>query len=355
MTSDNEQRLDKLHRQLSLNDIKLFRALARKEYLAQKLENQNSLSEPQSSTQVSSNGWFSSWWNKGSNENEDEGELLMSTEQEKELYEAIEFDENKRIMESIDLPSDRITARVSCKLDRGSLSIIDKERALKLGELVFEKCETEFFQRPGSFFAAFKLHELKLEDGSPNTLYKHIISVKNLQLAEENESNQAQEPFFQVAVESNPLDGSADNKVDIKLRSMTVFYHVHFINEIIKMFRPPQQHLDTIGAILSAAEATVEGWTVQTRMGLESILEDHKTVNLSLDLQAPLLIIPLDPHVWDTPCAVIDAGHMSIVSDLVPKQTLQKYKSLSPSQYEKLDSKDIKRLMFDRFKLASIS
>ena len=58
-------------------------------------------------------------------------------------------------------------------------------------------------------------------------------------------------------------------------------------------------------------------------MGIEAILEDHKTVNLNLDLQAPLLIIPLNPHIWDTPCAIVDAGHISISSDLVPKERLK--------------------------------
>ncbi|SCV00936.1 LANO_0F09296g1_1 [Lachancea nothofagi CBS 11611] len=351
LNTEDVEKLKALHQCLSFNDIKLFRALAKKSYAAERLESQHAVTDSKKAGQAGSSGWFSSWWGGGSSSNGDSDDLVMSAEQKQEFYDAIEFDENKDIVESVDLPPERITAKISCLLNRGSLSIIDKNRDFKLGEMVFERSETEFLQRPDSFFASFKLHELKVEDGSPNTLYKHIVSVKNLQLDDEKHSPQLEEPFFQVALENNPLDQSADNKVDIKLRSMTVFYHVHFINEIIKLFRPPQQHLDTIGAIMSAAEATVEGWTVQTRMGLESILEDHKTVNLSLDLQAPLLIIPLDPHKWDTPCAVIDAGHISIASDLVPKETLKKYKSLSPSEYEKLDSKDIKRLMFDRFKL----
>ncbi|CAR23295.1 membrane morphogenesis protein VPS13 [Lachancea thermotolerans CBS 6340] len=348
LSDEEQQKLKELHKELSFEDIKLFRALAKKSYLTEKLEVSNSAAESKGSSAAGSSGWFSSWWNGNSPQNDDD--LVMSEEQQQELYDAIEFDENKQVIDSIDIPKDRITAKVTCVLNRGSLSIVDKNRSIKLGEMVFEGCETEFLQRPDSFFCSFKLHEFKVEDGSPNTLYKHIVSVKNLQMNEGNVS-QHDEPFFKVAVEKNPLDDSADSKIDIKLRSMTIFYHVHFVNEIIKLFRPPRQHLDTIGAIMSAAEATVEGWTVQTRMGLESILEDHKTVNLSLDLQAPLLIIPLDPHVWASPCAVIDAGHMSIVSDLVPKETLTKYKNMSSSEYEKLDTRDIKRLMFDRFKL----
>ncbi|SCV04252.1 LAME_0H16974g1_1 [Lachancea meyersii CBS 8951] len=347
----DQEKLKDLHKSLTFNDIKSFRATARKSYATQKLENRNSMTETNKGASNSTTGWFSSWWSGASTKNGNEDEFAMTAEQKQELYDAIEFDENKDVPESSDLPRDRIITKVSCSLHQGSFSIINKDKGMTLGEVIFENSETIFFQRPDSFFASFKLHELKVEDGSPNTLYKHIVSVKNLQLDEDGHSPKLEEPFFQVAVENNPLDESADNKVDIKLRSMTVFYHVHFINEIIRQFRPPQQHLDTIGAIMNAAEATVESWSVQSRMGLESILEDHKTVNLSLDLQAPLLIVPLDPHKWDSPCAVIDAGHISIMSDLVPRETLRKYKSLSPAEYERLDAKDIKRLMFDRFKL----
>ncbi|SCU84871.1 LAFA_0D12530g1_1 [Lachancea sp. 'fantastica'] len=351
LSASDEEKLKDLHKCLSFEDIKSFRIMARKSYATKRLESENNGEDMGKDTTSSSSGWFSSWWSGGSSNNTGSDEFLMSTEQRQELYDAIEYDENEKTPDILELPRERIVTKVSCALHRGSLSIIDKTKGLKIGEVIFENSQTEFFQRPESFLASFKLHELKVEDGSPNTLYKHIVSVKNLQLDENGQSPQLEEPFFHVVVENNPLDDSADNKVDIKLRSMTVFYHVHFINEIIRQFRPPQQHLDTIGAIMSAAEATVGGWSVQSRMGLESILEDHKTVNLSLDLQAPLVIIPLDPHKWETPCAVIDAGHISITSDLVPRETLRKYKNLSASEYEKLDSKDIKRLMFDRFKL----
>ncbi|CEP60565.1 membrane morphogenesis protein VPS13 LALA0_S01e13828g [Lachancea lanzarotensis] len=351
LSASDQEKLRDLHKCLTFEDIKSFRVQARRSYATKRLENEHNAKDSGKDTTNNSPGWFSSWWSGGSSNSTDSDEFAMSTEQRQELYDAIEYDEKETGPDILDVPRERIVTKITCALHRGSLSIIDRKNGVKIGEVIFENSQTEFSQRSDSFLASFKLHELKVEDGSPDTLYKHIVSVKNLQLDENGQSPRLEEPFFHVLVENNPLDDSADNKMDIKLRSMTVFYHVHFINEIIRQFRPPQQHLDTIGAIMSAAEATVGSWSVQSRMGLESILEDHKTVNLNLDLQAPLLILPLDPHKWETPCAVIDAGHISITSDLVPRETLRKYKNLSPSEYEKLDSKDLKRLMFDRFKL----
>lgn len=345
-----EEELKQLHRELDYDSIVLFRSVAKKEYAKMKL---NSRDSPSSVVQqeAKSGGWLSSWWGGAKQTTETSDNLLMTDEQRQELYDAIEFKERQNDISDSQIPKNRTTMRVTSLLKKGAFSIKRKEKNMKLGEIVFENCEVEFLQRPGSYLASFKLHEFKVEDGSPNTLYKHIISVKNINSEYADNEQKASDPLFQAFFESNPLDGSADSKVDVKLRGMTVFYHVHFINEIIKFFNPPKQHMDTIGAIINAAEATVEGWTMQTRMGIESLLEEHKTANITLDLQAPLIILPLNPHVWDTPCAVIDAGHIALMSDLVPKERITKIKQLSPEEYDKIDGSELNKLMFDRFQL----
>lgn len=81
--------------------------------------------------------------------------------------------------------------------------------------------------------------------------------------------------------------------------------------------------METIGAIINAAGATVEEIRDQTRLGLEYALEQHKTVNLKLDMQAPLIVIPLDNKSWSSPCAIIDAGHISALSHLVGKEVIE--------------------------------
>lgn len=347
---EDEKKLDEIQRLLDFDTLVLFRSVAKKQYAKKRLttrETASSTPEQQTSTQ---GGWFSSWWGGGKEANNKSEDLLLTDEQRQELYDAIEFDEKHEEIQT-QIPKDRTTMKITGSLKKGAFSI--KNRALRadLGEIIFGNCELEFLQRSGSFLASFKLHEFKIEDGSPNTLYKHIVSVKNLKSDNVVDVDGNPEPLFKALFESNPLDESADSKVDVKLRGMTIFYHVHFINEIIRFFNPPKQHRETITAIINAAEATVEGWTTQTRMGIESLLEEHKTANITLDLQAPLIIIPLDPHVWDTPCAVIDAGHIALVSDLVPKQRIEKIRQMSPEEYETIDDVELKGLMFDRFQL----
>ncbi|CAI4045614.1 hypothetical protein SKDZ_12G0190 [Saccharomyces kudriavzevii ZP591] len=363
--SSQEAQLSELHKDLTYDEIILFRSVAKRQYAQYKLgmsedsptPTASSHIEPQTANKSTNGGWLSSWWN-GKPTNEVEEDLIMTEEQRQELYDAIEFNENEDKTPVLQLPRDRVELRVTSLLRKGSFTIRKKMQNLNLGSIIFENCRVNFEQRPDSFLSSFQLNKFSLEDGSPNALYKHIISVRNS--SKDQSSNdglateeEGEEPLLRAAFELNPLDGLADSNLNIKLLGMTVFYHVHFITEIHKFFKASNQHMETIGNIVNAAEATVEGWTTQTRMGIESLLEDHKTVNVSLDLQAPLIILPLDPHDWDTPCAIIDAGHISILSDLVPKEKIKEIKQLSPEEYDKIDGNEINRLMFDRFQLLS--
>lgn len=346
---EDEELLEKLHTELDYDTIVLFRSVAKKEYAKLRLSSRDSPSSLVDQQSNASRGWLSSWWSGSTETTKKSDDLSLTDEQRQELYDAIEFDESHEL--ETQLPKDRVTMKVTSSLKKGAFTLKNKNPQAVLGQVIFENCEVEFLQRPNSSLTSFKLQEFKVEDGSPNTLYKHIISVKNVKSERAADEDGKAEPLFKVLFEANPLDESADSKVDVKLRGMTVFYHVHFINEIIRFFNPPKQHMDTITAIINAAEATVEGWTTQTRMGIESLLEEHRTANVTLDLQAPLIILPLNPHVWDTPCAVIDAGHIALASDLVPKERIEEIKRMSPEEYEEIGESELNGLMFDRFQL----
>lgn len=353
---------EKLEWDLPYEDIRFYRSLARSEI---KKEN---LSAPPSTPQKSSGGgWISSWWygNKAKETMEapsEEGGLnvTLTDEQRKALYDTIDFNEDNMLRDAVSIPRDRTTVEVFMTVKKAGISLKPKKLGSNLAEVIVEGCQTQFYQRPDSFLANFQMQELKVEDGTSKTLYKHIVSVKHVHsdLHSSNESffdasssldsNKAN-PFFKVSFENNPLDGSADSVLLAKLNSMTIFYNAFFIEEIIKFFKPPKIHLDTIGAIMNAAEATMEGLTTQTRLGLQYALEEHKTVNVKLDLQAPLIILPLDPTSWKSPVAILDAGHLSVTSNLVDKATIEEIKA--KENYDNEDWGKLKTLMYDQFNL----
>ncbi|CCH62015.1 hypothetical protein TBLA_0G00680 [Henningerozyma blattae CBS 6284] len=369
--------LQELHKILQFEDIVLFRTLAKKKYAQIRLDSQDNLqTESIVEEKKQNSSWLGSWFGGAKASQSTNNDLVLSEEQRQELYDAIEFSDSEPLLDQIQIPKNRTKLKITSFLKKGSFSIKKKSQDNCLGEMIFENCEVEFLQRPDSYVGSFELDKFRVEDGSPNTLYKHIISIKDFNAyntttpttttTDESNTNQGimenidegidsdiTEPLFKVLYESNPLDESASSKMDLKLRGMSIFYHVHFITEVMKFFSPQKQHIETVGAIINAAEATMEGWTTQSRMGIEALLEEHKTTNINFDLQAPLIILPVDPHKWDTPCVIIDAGHIKITSDLVSKEKLQLMKDMDTEEYDKLDSSEIDRLMFDRYQLYS--
>lgn len=350
---EKDEEFERLQAELSYDDIKFFRSLAKSE-LRKELILNKSLQRDRSPApkQQNNGGWLSSWW-AGSNDqtstNEsEEDKLVITDEQRQELYDAIEFDESRAVTDAIEVPRDRVNFEIDAELQRGGFFIKNSATKTHIAKIIFEGCAAQHYQRPDSFLSKFTLQEFKVEDNTDTTLYKNVVSVKSIDSENDLPST---EPLFKVLFESNPLDNSADSTLIAKLRSLTIFYHAHFINEIIKFFKPPKAHLDTIYAIMNAAEATVEGLTTQTRLGLEAIWDDHKTLNAQLDLQAPLIILPLDPHSWSSPCAVIDAGHISVTSDPVDKEETKKIKDLSVEEYAKIPVDELNRLIYDRFNL----
>ena len=132
---------------------------------------------------------------------------------------------------------------------------------------------------------------------------------------------------------------------------MEVIYNPKFIEEIVKFFKPPERHMESIGALMESAGATVEAVRQQTRAGLEFALEEHKTLNAKLDLQAPLIIIPESLTVKKTNCLIVDAGHVSLISDLVQKDAVREIQAKQNTQYTDEDYQKLESFMYDKFLL----
>lgn len=353
LSAENASKLESLENELSYEDIKFYRSLARNEVRKENLVTASTDTHSKSKE----GGWFS-WWGGGSKEapkSQESGlDISLTDEQRQALYDTIDYDENQSVSNTIDIPRDRTTMEIYVTVKKAGVSLKTQKNGATLAEVAVEECTTQFYQRPDSFLAKFQMQELRVEDGSEKPLYKHIVSVKHshssLHIDEGIQTpSSSTEPFFQISFEDNPLDGSADSLIVAKLKSMTIFYNALFIEKVIRFFTPPKIHLDTVGAIMNAAEATMEGITSQTRLGLQYALEEHKTVNVQLDLQAPLIIMPIDPTNWKSPVVILDAGHISVNSDLVDKSIIEEFKS--KDTYSKEDQKTFNTFMYDKFNL----
>ncbi|KAF3086913.1 hypothetical protein TWF102_010860 [Orbilia oligospora] len=357
LTLSEADELKKLEWKLSYEDLRFYRSLARNQLRKER-------AVVKKAPEQQPKGWFAWAWGSAATEGENEvsDEATMTEQQRRELYDAIDWDEKRSLAESIDLPRDSIKMELETSLRTGSFTLKrgpHSTKAVEITSLSFDDFKAAFVQRPDSFLAETSLGGLRVYDGTtPGSLFPQIVRVKHSEAGVSSQFVDVQgsrfndkNAFFHATFERNPLDESADSAVTAKLRSMEVIYNPRFLEEIYKFFKPPERHMESIGALMETAGATVEAVRQQTRAGLEFALEEHKTLNAKLDLQAPLLVIPENVTAHAANCLIIDAGHVSLTSDLVQKHDVQEIQAKQSTQYTESDYEKLESLMYDKFLL----
>lgn len=355
LTPEENEDLSKLEWNLDYEDLRFWRSLARNQL---KKENAAALKKPQEQQQT---GWLSWMWGSKPEGNiqENEENTQMTEEQRKELYDMIDWDEKTAIAESVDLPREAIKLCLEASLSTGSFTL--KKNAnnnpTDLLSLHFDVFKAKALQRTDSTLLNVSLGGLRVNDGTTaDSLYPEIVRVKDAPSTErrkrlsllELEASE-DEPFFSFEVEKNPLEREGDIAVVGKLKPLEIVWNPNFVVGIVDFFRPPERHLESITALMESAGATVEGLREQTRAGLEFALEEHKTINAELDLQAPLIIVPVSITTKDSTCLIVDAGHIHVNSELVDKSTMKEIQSKQKHSYSDEDFKRLESAMYDRF------
>ncbi|KAG5437684.1 hypothetical protein PCANB_000721 [Pneumocystis canis] len=362
--TENEE-LQQLEYLLSYEDIRFYRSLTRS-----RLKKEKALSPKNNSQQ--SQGWLSWLWNGSQNtDDQNKNDLIITDEQRKELYDAIEWDEKKNISEGLNNSIESINLKLSLSLKTGSFTLTEKVN-IKQRDIIsffFNNFNSNIIQRPTSFACEFDLGRLNIYDGTTkNNVYSQIVKVnineneiyessqsdpmqKNSNLGEKIQLFDSSSPFFYFKFEKNPINSDADTSVTARLKSMEIIYNPHCLSAVSNFFEPPKSQMVSIDALIEAASATVEGIRNQTRAGLEFALEEHKTISAKLDLQAPLIIIPQSYMETNCNCIILDAGHISLESNLVEKEKIREIQSKHNKAYSKEDYSNLKSLMYDKFSL----
>ncbi|PWN25799.1 DUF1162-domain-containing protein [Jaminaea rosea] len=377
-TSDDNDQLRDLERRLSYRDIRFYRSIARnemrKERAAKKRDeiehNGGHSSDSTQSGGGGGGGWMSWIWGSSSSSSQQQNSGVLNEEQRKELYEAIEWDESmgsQAVTEAVDAPGDAMKLRLSTKLQTGSFALRDHSRDSDIVALVFDTLQADVVQRVDNLEAALSLGGLRVYDGTtPNSLYPQIVRVKedetnvpNRQNSNEDDIREIEKqvgqesdpenPFFFLRFENKPLDKRADNALTVKMRSMEIIYHRGYVESIVRFFKPPESELELIGALIDVASETLEGIRKETRAGLENALENHKTIDVALDVAAPIIIVPQDVTLKKCQHVVLDAGHIGVRSVMAPQEALDTVRSKQSKQYTPEDYRQLEELMYDRF------
>lgn len=350
MSPEDAEHLRMLEQCLEYRDIRFFRSLARRE-LRRELAERGPLVQAAEgvadATQAAASGvqqntWLGWLW--GSPDKKDQVPAL-NQEQRKELYEAIDWDETMGASLSAaleDTPPDVVQLHATAKLSKGFLHLHGHQSGRTLFSLMYDTLQGELSQRPHSFSASLSLGGICVEDAtSLDTQYRQIVRVTD----EGNDSG----PLFFTLFEQNLLDGRADSALQLRMRSTEVVYHPSYIEAIARFFQPPETDLELIGALIDVASSTLEGLRRETRAGLENALENHRTVDLSLDVQAPVIVVPEDLSTHICQNLVLDAGHLAVRSLLVSPEALSEVRAKHHRQYTDEDMRQLEDLMYDRY------
>ncbi|KOS20149.1 Vacuolar protein sorting-associated protein 13 [Escovopsis weberi] len=358
LTPEETSDINRLEAKLSYEDLRFWRSLARNQL---RKENVSALTvkQPQQQQQQQQQGWLNwMWGSKPAGTVEQNGENTeMTEEQRKELYEMIEWNEKAALAESIDVPREAVQLCVEASLSMGSFTLRKSphDNPMDLLGLHFDVFKAKVLQRKDSMLASISLGGLRVNDGTTSgSLYPQIVCVKDaarrekrLSLKELEHDNE--EPFFQFEFETNPIAREGDIAVVANLKPLEVVWNPNFVVGVVDFFRPPERHMESITALMESASATVEGIREQTRAGLEFALEEHKTINAELDLQAPLIIVPVSIKTEQSTCLLLDAGHIHLESQLVDKETLREIQSKERQTYGEEDLKRLESIMYDKF------
>ena len=356
LAPEEVEEMDALEWKLGYEDLRFWRSLARNQLRKENAEALRNAPKKEPEQQ----GWISWMWGSKPAEPSDQMENTHITEeQRKELYEAIDWDEKTALAEAVDTPRDAVRLELNTSLRTGSFTLRQSPHGSRkdLLSLHFDLFKAKALQRPDSILADLSLGGFRVNDGTTaESLFKEIVRVKDApdtsglrQLSLDELAESYYETFFDLQVEKNPLDGQSDIAVTAKLKPLEIVWNPNFVVGIVDFFKPPERHMESITALMETAGATVEGLRQQTRAGLQFALEEHKTINANLDLQAPLLIIPQDIRTKRSTCLILDAGRVSVNSELINKETLKELQDKQRQSNSDADLKKLESLMYDRF------
>ncbi|GAA5898641.1 hypothetical protein JCM6882_000886 [Rhodosporidiobolus microsporus] len=409
ITVEESQELVDLEKKLEYKDIRFYRSIARSEMRKERIE--HPVQAQAKSTTAKATSWIGSWvgWGGGAAAGQaesDDPSTGLNDEQRKELYKAIDWDEKDAVSAAIDYPEDTLMLRVKAKLETGSFALRTDPhgQAKDLISLNFDDLRLDVGQRPENFEATLALGGLRVFDGtSPGTLHEQVVRVKEVsekeakkieaenaaakeekrrrrhpppeereadedigQYDEDDDDDDDEEeledrgsevggwamqenPFFSLKFEHSPLDKRADNALAVRLRHTEIVYHRGYVEAIFAFFKPPESQLESVGALIDVASETLDGIRKETRAGLEYALQTHKTVDVHLDLNAPIIIIPEDVTTKDCQHLVLDAGHISVESNLADQSALDAVKAKEHQEYQEEDYKRLESLMYDKY------
>jgi len=314
--------------------------------------------------------------------------LELSESQKREFYSTIEYDEDHN-QKNIVYPKDYVKTRINFIMNRGSIAFrlkpfdvsVDENR--KAADMVIELvhmsvkvdkypeslnsqtiletiCVRDYFTENTHFPILMKpLIKSSAYDHTTNlnppsgavvlTSYGSNTSLSSLDndnvpslMDDDNTSNASsdyedpigeRQPLFEMVLQQNPLDSDANFSVFIEALPLEVIYNKSLMDSIMNFFGNAPS--DTLKEIEEAARNQIKIFKDKTTLRIQYELQNHKTVDLDININAPHVLIPESFTTATSPVLVLDLGSFSLLSinkSVLDDQSNQSIVDIEPIQ-----------------------
>ncbi|KAL0832908.1 hypothetical protein ABMA28_001052, partial [Loxostege sticticalis] len=255
-------------------------------------------------------GWFSGWWGGSSKDEElEEGtaimrqfEKAMTPEEKEKLFRAIDYHENTA---PLHLPMEYVAIESHFRLDRLQVSVNDTAEVLRAQ---VDNVVVDMKQRPSANalrvdvqMQSFTVAGVKQKDFEPQlVISKEVTQDVNL---------------LNVIFETNPLDGTCDQRIKVVARPLQMVYDAQTVIEIVKVFKPPTEST-ALSTLQAAAENKLSDLKEKSALGMQYAVHQHTFIDLDIDIAASYILVPqTGKYKGDEACVVVKLGAISVKSE----------------------------------------
>ncbi|KYQ89086.1 vacuolar protein sorting-associated protein 13 family protein [Tieghemostelium lacteum] len=326
LNEQQKSRYSNIEKSYSFEDLIYFRSLADAQLKGEdRLHITPSALSPKNSG-TGGGGWFSwlSWGGGGpqhskedkqKEEQEQQQDLLkildLSDEQTRELYKTIEYDEHQTTSNII-YPKDYVKTRMNFQMQRGSVSFRLKENNKQNADLVIElvQMSIKLDKFIKSMYIQSILQSISVRDYfTEGTVYPYLM--KPVGVEQQQEVGDDVQPLFEMILQQNPLDSDASYSVFIDALPLEIVYNKGLMDSMLHFFGNAPS--DTLKEIEEAARNQIKIFKDKTTLRIQYELQNHKTVDLDINIKAPQILIP-ESLSKPAPILVLDLGSFSLLS-----------------------------------------
>ncbi|XP_028133900.2 intermembrane lipid transfer protein Vps13 isoform X1 [Diabrotica virgifera virgifera] len=234
--------------------------------------------------------WWDWAWGSKSNSSKDgsKGDIIdqfkkeMTPEEKQNMYKAIGYQENAAPAEYPEEFVD-ITATFLLKalqLELSDVDLTEKSVTVLKVDLNTVRCKLETRAAASAMKVQVKVDDFRGEGYREGDFIPYLITSEKAQ----------QEGLLEVLFETNPLDKRCDQRVHVTALPLKIIYDANTVNKLADIFKiPPDSNLEQIADV---AQSRLTDFKEMSSLGLQYAVEKRPLVDLNVDLQAPILLMP---------------------------------------------------------------